>query len=264
VRLVTIRFSHYNEKARWALDLAGVPYTEEGHLPGFHVRAVKRRHPGGGDRDKASSRFSTPLLVLDDGSVLTDSAAIVAWASDRMPETLYPSDEVREIEQDVHDRLAVHSRRVVYGFLFSHPPTLRRLARACVPGFESWVLAAALPFTARRGYEAFAGGDEGFARSRRICAEEVERWGARLDGRSFLVGDRLTAADLALACAMVPLLIPQAEEGFGAPLLPVDALQPEARDLVVRFRGTAAGRHALRMFAEHRGTRVIPYGERAP
>lgn len=263
MHLVTIRFSHYNEKARWALDLAGVAYSEEGHLPGFHVRAVKRHHPAGGSPDKASSRYSTPLLVLDDGSVLTDSSAIVAWASERMPQTLYPTAEVARIERELHDGLAVHSRRVVYGFLFGHPPTLRRLARACVPGPESWVLAAALPFARRRGFERLAGGDEGLARSREACDAEVARWSEHLAGREYLVGDRFTAADLALACAMVPLLIPQEAEGFGAPLLPVDALQPEPRELVRRYRATPAGRHALRMFAEHRGTRVVPYG-RAP
>ena len=40
-RLITIPISHYCEKGRWALDRAGVQYTEVPHLQGFHVAASK-------------------------------------------------------------------------------------------------------------------------------------------------------------------------------------------------------------------------------
>ncbi len=72
-RLVTISFSHYCDKARWALDHAGLAYREEAHLPGFHAPAVAR---AGGTR-------TTPVLVTDEG-VLPDSKDILAWA-DRQP-----------------------------------------------------------------------------------------------------------------------------------------------------------------------------------
>ena len=41
-RLVTIPISHYCEKARWALDRAGLDYREERHVQGIH-RFVSRR-----------------------------------------------------------------------------------------------------------------------------------------------------------------------------------------------------------------------------
>ena len=34
--LYDFRFSHYSEKARWALDFKGIPYTSRHLLPGFH------------------------------------------------------------------------------------------------------------------------------------------------------------------------------------------------------------------------------------
>ncbi len=40
-RLITIPFSHFCEKARWSLDVAGVAYREEGHVPGLHRRAIR-------------------------------------------------------------------------------------------------------------------------------------------------------------------------------------------------------------------------------
>jgi len=40
-RLVTIPISHYCEKARWALERAGVPYREERHVQGVHILASR-------------------------------------------------------------------------------------------------------------------------------------------------------------------------------------------------------------------------------
>ncbi|HEX3343119.1 MAG TPA: glutathione S-transferase N-terminal domain-containing protein, partial [Polyangiaceae bacterium] len=46
--LLTIPFSHFCEKARWALDHTRVAYREEGHCPGLHRRAVKLASGKGG------------------------------------------------------------------------------------------------------------------------------------------------------------------------------------------------------------------------
>ena len=39
--LYDFTFSHYSEKARWALDFKGVPYTPRHLLPGFHMRTTE-------------------------------------------------------------------------------------------------------------------------------------------------------------------------------------------------------------------------------
>ena len=41
-RLITIPISHYCEKARWALDRAGLAYREERHVQGVHQVVSKR------------------------------------------------------------------------------------------------------------------------------------------------------------------------------------------------------------------------------
>ena len=68
-RLITIPFSHYCEQARWALDRAGVSFVEEPHLPGLHLRPMRK---AGGT--------TVPLLVLADRT-LRDSAEIMASAA---------------------------------------------------------------------------------------------------------------------------------------------------------------------------------------
>jgi len=76
-RLISLSFSHYNEKARWALDRFAVPYREERYLPFFCSMAVVVATRGrGGAADRTSSRYSTPVLITENGRVLTDSSVI--------------------------------------------------------------------------------------------------------------------------------------------------------------------------------------------
>jgi glutathione S-transferase len=86
--LLTIPFSHYCEKARWALDHARVEYVEEGHVPGFHRLAVRRAKSG---------KTSVPVLVAD-GRTLDDSSDILACADAKSAagRALYPTDEAEK------------------------------------------------------------------------------------------------------------------------------------------------------------------------
>jgi glutathione S-transferase len=264
MRLLTIRFSHYCEKARWALDRYGVPYDEEGFLPGMHLRAVKKIARG--EADRASSPYSTPLLVTDDGDVLTDSRTIVRWASERFGDgELYPSDDVDTWEQRLHDRLGVHTRRLAYAFLFDAPALLGRMARTNVGGLSSVAFSAATPLVASRLKKRMRIDDGALDRSLAVINEELDAIDEVLtDGRRFLVGDRFTAADLALACAAAPALVVQADEGYGAHLPSLDALPPRYRALADGWRTRPSGKLAMRMFATERGARVRPYGGPRP
>src|SRR5271168_4965983 len=109
--LITIPFSHFCEKGRWALDATGVGYREEGHLPIAHRRAVRR----------ARGRRTVPVLVLEDGRVLDDSPLIVRFANDAAPESrkiLPPEgplrDEVLALERQFDFDFAPDVRRFVY------------------------------------------------------------------------------------------------------------------------------------------------------
>ena len=74
VRLVTIPISHYCEKARWALERAGIPYREERHVQGIHRVAARRA--GGG--------HTVPVLVTPEGA-LGESEDILRWVDGRTP-----------------------------------------------------------------------------------------------------------------------------------------------------------------------------------
>ena len=72
--LITIPISHYCEKARWALDRAGIPYRERAHLQAIHWFAVRR---AGGAR-------TVPVL----GSVLIASTAGHVLIDGALPESV--------------------------------------------------------------------------------------------------------------------------------------------------------------------------------
>src|SRR5690242_2857541 len=101
--LVTITFSHFCEKARWALERAGIAFQESGHLPIFHALAVRR---AGGWR-------SVPALVTDEG-VINDSTNILGWIDKRAPHIhLYGRNdterqEIERIEDLFDEQLGPH------------------------------------------------------------------------------------------------------------------------------------------------------------
>ncbi len=255
-RLITIPFSHYNEKARWALDRWGVPYREERYMPMFHfvpTMAVSLRH-GMGRADKASTPFSTPLFITAEGECVRDSSDIVRWVSDRFAGgSLYPTPEVAELEQHFHDDLGPHTRRAAYFFAFGDPSLLGRIAAHNVGPLQARLFQQTYRLVtggiARALHIERATAEQSIAQVREVFAEV----GERMRGRRYLVGDTFTAADLAFACMAAPGLLVSKKEGFGAWLPTRADLPAEAGAMVDELRASDAGRYALRMFAEERG-----------
>jgi glutathione S-transferase len=84
---VSIPASNYVEKARWALQLAKIPFVEVKHMPIFHRSSTK---PLGGR--------SVPLLSLPDSKiVLRNSSEILDFCAKSEP-SLYPNDGVKQRE----------------------------------------------------------------------------------------------------------------------------------------------------------------------
>ena len=82
-RLLTIPISHFCEKARWALERAGLDYAEERHVQGVHI--IVARRAGGGE--------TVPVLIADEG-VLHESEDILRYADEHLDEEqrLFPAD----------------------------------------------------------------------------------------------------------------------------------------------------------------------------
>jgi glutathione S-transferase len=211
--LTWIAFSHYVEKARWVLERFAVPYRDHRVLPFFHFAAVYRVHRGQlGQKDKASTRFSTPVLRTDEGRILCDSADIMHYVSDRFAPDghgLYPTSEVSELEQHFHDELGPHTRRAAYGMFFDAPELLKDVARHNVSPLAASAFIAAYTLVKGGLKRALGVTAARVERSVDKTFKEFERVSARLaDGRPFLTGDRFTAADLTFASLGSPAVVP--------------------------------------------------------
>lgn len=99
--LVSIPASNYVEKARWALQLAGVAFHEEKWAPLFVYLSTK---PKGGR--------SVPVLALSSpkGAVLTDSSDILTYCAQKKPD-LYPNEDTKQLELYYDTELGPHARR---------------------------------------------------------------------------------------------------------------------------------------------------------
>lgn len=239
--LVTISISHYCEKARWALQRAKLPFVEDGHLPIFHTRPVRR---AGGQR-------STPTLKTGQGT-LTDSTDILRYVDTKRPGLLFPEQraEVEALEDRFDLQLGPATRRVAYYHLLPHRSLVLRLIGVEVPRWEVWGLRLFYPIAVgmmRRGLKIDAAGAERSLKKAREIFEEVN---SRLsDGRPYLCGNKFTAADLTFASLASPLLLPPEHPIFH----PDPGILPEAfRSLVEELRSTPAGQHGLRMYREER------------
>jgi glutathione S-transferase len=244
--LITIPISHYCEKARWALDRAGVSYRERAHLQLIHWLAARRA--GGGT--------TVPVLVCGD-RVLTDSADIVDEADAKAPpgRRLYPDDpeaaaEVRALQRDFDTDLGPHGRRWMYNQMRGRRDLAIAYGCTGVPSWERRALALGFPVMTRvidRFLDITAASAAQSEAEVRIVFDAVAE---RLsDERPYLCGERFTAADLTFAALAASVLMPPE---YGVPLPQPEELPAQMAAVVRELRDHPAGAHALAMFRDER------------
>jgi glutathione S-transferase len=244
--LITIPISHYCEKARWALDRAGVTYEERAHLQVLHWLPVRR----------AGGKKTAPVLVWGD-RVFTDSADIVEEASAKAPpdRCLFPDDpaaaaEVRSLQRDFDARLGPEGRRWMYNALRGRRDIAIAYGCTGVPAWQRRGMPFAYPVVARiidRYLDVTpATAAQSEAEVRATFDAVAERLG---DGRPYLCGDRFSAADLSFAALAAAVLMPPE---YGVPLPQPEELPAAMAATVRALRAHPAGEYALRMFREER------------
>jgi glutathione S-transferase len=241
-----LEVSHYNEKARWALDYKGVPHVRRAAVPGRHAAIAKR----------LTSGRTFPVLVLRHEAI-GDSTRIIEALEQRFPEpALYPADPVwqrraLDLEDFFDEELGPQVRLLVARHML---PNASLTLGAFVPelaGVRRLVARAMFPAVRRRFITAFAI----TPRSVDLAYEKVraagQRFTAELQPSGYLVGDGFTVADLTLAALVAPAVAPEQfpypQPQRGHPLLaPVrDALSEcgvvdWAQQMYARHRGVSS------------------------
>lgn len=250
LRLITIPISHYCEKARWALDRAGLPYREERHVQGVHQLVARR----------AGGKLTVPVLVTPQG-VLGESEEILRWVDEpTTPEArLFPSDpeqcdEVLGLCRRFDLELGPRGRRLIYVHMLGQRELVMHFNNQGVPGWEDRLIRYGWPLVTRfvRHELGIEPGieieDEG------IVWREFDFVAARLqESGPHLCGERFGAADLTFAALSASVLAPPV---YGVSLPQPDLLAPATADLIQRARDHPAGRYAMKLFAEYRRARV--------
>lgn len=245
VRLITIPMSHYCEKARWALERAGIEYQEDAHLQVFHYLAVKPH----------SDLGMVPVLVTEKASVC-ESSNILKRVDQFLPpeQRLYPEGqlaEVQALEQRFDQQLGVETRRWAYhhwkkaGLL-----NVLEIASQGTPKWQRLLAPLLFPFMLVYVGRILSVSADNVNTGVGIIQQEFDYVASLLsDGRPYLCGEKFTAADLSFACMAAPVVLPT-EYGIR---LPTYSQAPEAaKPDIRRFTAHPAGQFALSLFAQTR------------
>jgi glutathione S-transferase len=242
-RLITISISHYCEKVRWALTKLKLPYIEEAHMPPFHRFATV---PMGGK--------TVPILVTQKG-VFTDSTDILKYLDSIAPPNakLYPTEpelrqQVEELEELFDNKLGVASRLWAYSYLKNESNFMQVAWSKNVPFRERIFFPIVFPFMQKLLQNIYRITPESGAEAYEEIQTIFDKVGELLsDGRGYLVGDRLSVADITFAALAAPVIAP--------PEHPIKRtksqdLPPQMICDMNALRQTPAGAYALRLYRE--------------
>jgi glutathione S-transferase len=197
------RFSHYNEKARWALDWKGIPHLRRAVAPGPHVQQML----------DLSGQHAVPVLEID-GRVVPDSTAIIAALEEAVPApALYPGDPTERaralaLEERYDEEIGPHVRRVAWNALLPHRTFVVAMFTG---GFGSELdayYADAFPVLEQLMRDVMCIDDDGVRESAARVSAALDDVDRERGGRDHLVGDRFTVADLTAAALLAPLIVP--------------------------------------------------------
>jgi glutathione S-transferase len=202
-RLYQFPFSHYCEKARWALDRKGIGYYARNLLPGLHV----------GPARKVARSTSLPILVDEHGA--TQGSSVILDHLDRChaQAPLTPSEptlaeEARCWERRLDEEVGVTLRL----WFYHHTLQDRRLALGFLTRGATWrgrlLLAAIFP-RLRRAMRERMGIDAASAeRAERRLRAALDELDATVETTTFLVGESFSRADLTACALLEPLCAP--------------------------------------------------------
>ncbi len=192
--------SHYCEKVRWALDHKQLDYRTRNLLPGLHARTTK----------KLAAESTVPVLV-DSGKAIQDSSDIIDYLDSRYPDTpLTPGEqelkeEAQYWEKFADERIGVAVRAVCYDTLLDHPGLLIPIFTANGPWYGRPIMPVIYPKLRLQMRKLMMIEPRTVKLAQQRLEKAIDKIDAHLKGRRFMVGDRFTRADIAVASFLAPL-----------------------------------------------------------
>jgi len=195
--------SHFNEKARWALDYKNVEHTRLGYLPGPHIPQMK----------KLSGQSATPVLEWD-GEVISGSTDIIRFIEQHQPEpALFPSDETQKEEVltwcgRLDAELGPAVRSLVFASMINHTGYLISVFGKQKSALKLFFYRLLFPLLKPVIAKANGVNPENLKRAEQAVATFLDEIAEAAADTGYLVGSKFTAADLTAAALLAPLINP--------------------------------------------------------
>jgi glutathione S-transferase len=189
--------SHYCEKARWALDYKGIPYTAINLIPGPHLKATK----------KLAEKSSVPILV-DDENVIQGSAEIITYLDKRhLHPALTPmNSEDRSIafewERYLDRNLGVPFRLCFYFEALANRKTAADFLLRGAPWWGGPLYAVIYPTLRRKMRKLMDINADSAKAARAQLVATFDKLDERLAKHKFLAGSQFSRADLTAAALL--------------------------------------------------------------
>ena len=252
-----IKVSHYNEKARWALDYKRVPHKRRAPLPLFGSTPAALLMTG---------RPTFPIVRLD-GRAIGDSTRIVEALEARYPTPpLYPADPAEraralELEDFFDEQLAPYVRRLAFSYVTQQGS--KEFLRGVLPDASPLTIALLAPggfVTTRATRSRYDATERNRDEARTKILTAMDRLEAEVGPSGYLVGDAFSVADLTAAALTTPLVRPPERQHL-PPIAYPEPLQTFADELAAR----PAGQWVLDTYRRHRGVSAeVKRGAAAP
>ncbi len=189
----------------------------------------------------------------------TGATELWKWLDPIAPRSarLYPDDdaarsEVEALEDVFDETLGPATRRWGYSWALHDRALMLELMSLHASRTEIAILRAGFPFIIPFMVRGLRLSDEAIDTSLARIAKVFEDMGKKLEGRRYLVGDSLSAADLTFAALGSPVVVPP-EHPLAHKL--ADAPKPMRRTIDA-MRELPAGRFISRIYREHRREKV--------
>ena len=183
MKLYQFPFSHFCEKARWALDYKRISYHTVNLLPGLHARTVKKHAP----------KSCVPLLV-DGPTVIQESSNIISYLDQRAPTpTLTPFDPVQaelalKWESELDEQVGITLRLWYYHQALPNREVTMQMMLDGAPWYASPLFALFYPRIREAMRESMGINPDTAEQARRCLYAMLQRLDDVLADQRFLVG----------------------------------------------------------------------------
>jgi glutathione S-transferase len=244
VTMITFAPTLDSEQARMLLRYYGIPYCEHDHLVPFVLLPVKL-HGGDGN---------VPF-VYGKGVKVASPQPIAQYYDQFVPEALklIPTDPAgaAQFQADwllYNGTMSAGTAIFAYDHLLPEGRLMKPIFAAPTSWFERLIMPIFYPImrmliTKKLNLTP----ERAQAAQEKILSSFAETDKRVADGRPYLNGERMTLADIALAAAAAPMLLPK---GMGFELPTLEQMPPPMRTLMEQLRGTPTAAFVQRFYSE--------------